>query len=168
MKALSFRSTAAWRPPASHDVVLLNSDTEVPLGWLRRLTAQAYAHPRIATVSPLSNNATICSYPGNAGGLIPFEHTLDEIDQACRTVNAGRWVDAPTTVGFCMYIRRKALREVGAFDAERFNVGYGEENDFCLRATALGWRHGSPAILSSITRDQSVSATAPRNCASAP
>ena len=40
-----------------------------------------------------------------------------------------------------MYIRRKALDEVGPFDAERFTFGYGEENDFCLRATALGWRH---------------------------
>jgi GT2 family glycosyltransferase/glycosyltransferase involved in cell wall biosynthesis len=125
----------------SRDVVLLNSDTEVPLGWLSRLTAQAYADPRIATVSPLSNNATICSYPDNAGGSIPFGHTLGEIDEICRTVNAGRWTDAPTTVGFCMYIRRKALREVGAFDEERFTIGYGEENDFCLRATARGWQH---------------------------
>jgi GT2 family glycosyltransferase/glycosyltransferase involved in cell wall biosynthesis len=125
----------------SRDVVLLNSDTEVPLGWLSRLTAQAYSSPRIATVSPLSNNATICTYPGALGGLIPFGHTLGEIDDVCQTANAGRWVDAPTTVGFCMYIRRKALREVGAFDAERFTVGYGEENDFCLRATTRGWRH---------------------------
>src|ERR1700722_15573240 len=41
----------------SRDVVLLNSDTEVPLGWLSRLTAQAYADTRIATVSPLSNRS---------------------------------------------------------------------------------------------------------------
>ena len=123
------------------DVVLLNSDTEVPSGWLRRLAAQAYADRRVATVSPLSNNATICSYPDNDGGPIAFGQTLEEVDDVCRTVNAGRWVDAPTTSGFCMYIRRKALREVGLFDAERFTVGYGEENDFCLRATALGWKH---------------------------
>ena len=37
--------------------------------------------------------------------------------------------------------RRKALRQVGAFDVERFTFGYGEENDFCLRAATLGWRH---------------------------
>ena len=123
------------------DVVLLNSDTEVPLSWLGRLTAQAYASPRIATVSPLSNNATICTYPGKPGSLIPFGHTLGDIDEVCQRVNAGRWVDAPTTVGFCMYIRRKALRQVGAFDVERFTFGYGEENDFCLRAATLGWRH---------------------------
>jgi GT2 family glycosyltransferase/glycosyltransferase involved in cell wall biosynthesis len=125
----------------TRDVVLLNSDTEVPAGWLGRLTAQACADPRVATVSPFSNNATICSYPHDAGGPIVFGHTLAEIDTLCRRVNLGRWVDVPTTVGFCMYIKRKALREVGTFDAERFAVGYGEENDFCLRASALGWRH---------------------------
>jgi hypothetical protein len=27
------------------------------------------------------------------------------------------------------------------FDAERFGLGYGEENDFCCRATELGWKH---------------------------
>jgi GT2 family glycosyltransferase/glycosyltransferase involved in cell wall biosynthesis len=123
------------------DVVLLNSDTEVPPGWLGRLTARAYAEPRIASVSPFSNNATICGYPASEGGPIAFGQTLTDIDEVCRTTNAGRWVDVPTTVGFCMYIRRAALDEVGAFDAERFTLGYGEENDFCLRATALGWHH---------------------------
>ena len=135
----------------NRDVVLLNSDTEVPpLGdspagtasnWLARLAAQAYATPNTATVSPLSNNATICGWPDNIGGPIAFDHDLAQVDAACRTVNAGRFVAAPTTVGFCMYIRRKALREIGLFDTERFTVGYGEENDFCLRASVQGWQH---------------------------
>ena len=124
-----------------HDVVLLNSDTEVPPGWLTRLAAQAYAAPRTATVSPMSNNATICGWPNDEGGPVALGRTALEIDALCRTVNAGRSVSTPTTVGFCMYIRRAALTEVGDFDAERFGLGYGEENDFCLRAAASGWRH---------------------------
>ena len=32
------------------------------------------------------------------------------------------------------------LDDVGVFDMA-FGKGYGEENDFCLRATALGWKH---------------------------
>ncbi|MGA3005574.1 MAG: glycosyltransferase [Acetobacteraceae bacterium] len=129
------------RLAGDHDVALLNSDTEVPGGWLRRLQAQAYAGDRIASVSPLSNNATICSFLGYEGGPMPSGVTLAGIDAACRTVNAGRFADAPTTVGFCMYIRRAALDAVGLFDAETFGKGYGEENDFCLRTSALGWRH---------------------------
>src|SRR5690606_7061791 len=47
----------------------------------------------------------------------------------------------PTGVGFCMYIRRAAWTAVGAFDGDTFGRGYGEENDWCFRASALGWRH---------------------------
>ena len=129
------------RRAGDRDVVLLNSDTEVAPGWSRQLRAQAYAAEKIASVSPLSNNATICSYLDYEGAPIPSGMTLTAIAAACRVVNAGRYAAAPTTVGFCMYIRRAALREVGNFDVKTFGKGYGEENDFCLRATRLGWRH---------------------------
>jgi GT2 family glycosyltransferase/glycosyltransferase involved in cell wall biosynthesis len=125
----------------THDVVLLNSDTEVAAGWLARLAGHAYATPRVASVSPFSNNATICSYPDIAGSAPAFGLGVTELDAACRVANAGRTVDLPTTVGFCMYVRRAALADVGRFDTETFGRGYGEENDFCLRATARGWRH---------------------------
>lgn len=124
-----------------HDVVLLNSDTEVPAGWLPRLAAQAWSQPRVASVSPFSNNATICSYPRDHGWDMPFGLSVREIDDVCRGVNAGRSVPVPTTVGFCMYIRRDALNDVGLFDEQAFGRGYGEENDFCMRATQRGWEH---------------------------
>ncbi|HJS86866.1 MAG TPA: glycosyltransferase [Acetobacteraceae bacterium] len=123
------------------DVALLNSDTEVPAGWLSRLAGHAYAEDRIASVSPWSNNATICSYPSIAGGPPAFGLGAEAIDAAARAANAGRRVRVPTTVGFCMYVRRAALDEVGAFDAGTFGRGYGEECDFCLRAAARGWHH---------------------------
>ena len=82
------------------DVVLLNSDTEVPAGWLGRLAGAAYASDDIATVSPFSNNATICSYPDAPGGPIPAGLALADIDAACRAANAGHTVALPTTVGF--------------------------------------------------------------------
>jgi GT2 family glycosyltransferase/glycosyltransferase involved in cell wall biosynthesis len=124
-----------------HDVALLNSDTVVPHGWLHRLAAQAYSRSRVATVSPFSNNATICGYPSISGGPPAFGLDVHQLDATCRTINAGRSVEVPTTVGFCMYIRRAALNDVGAFDDATFGLGYGEENDFCLRAAERGWRH---------------------------
>jgi Predicted glycosyltransferases len=53
------------------DVILLNSDTEVANDWVDRMAAAAYSAPRVATVTPFSNNATICSYPFErwTGGL---------------------------------------------------------------------------------------------------
>ena len=51
------------RAAAGHDVVLLNSDTMVPPGWLDELCAVAYGAPDIGTVTPLSNDGSILSYP---------------------------------------------------------------------------------------------------------
>ena len=124
------------------DVVLLNSDTEVANDWLERLGRAAHAARDIATATPFSNNATIGSYPfeGWTGG-VPGKLGLARLDSLCAASLAGQAVDIPTAVGFCMYIRRDALRELGPFDEARFGRGYGEENDFCMRALAAGWRH---------------------------
>lgn len=124
------------------DVVLLNSDTEVANDWLDRLAACANREPRIGTVTPFSNQATICSYPfeGWTGG-IPGSLGLAALDRLFAAVNAGRSHELPTAVGFCMYVRRACLDAVGPFDAQRFGRGYGEENDFCLRAAQAGWHN---------------------------
>ncbi|MDP1249887.1 hypothetical protein Q6312_28420, partial [Klebsiella pneumoniae] len=45
------------------DVLLLNSDPVVANDWLDRIRQAAYGDARIASVTPFSNNATICSYP---------------------------------------------------------------------------------------------------------
>ncbi len=90
----------------------------MPPGWLARLAGHAYATPRVASVSPFSNNATICSYPSIEGGPPVFGHSVAELDAACLAANGGRSVELPTTVGFCMYVRRAALNDVGLFDVE--------------------------------------------------
>ena len=124
------------------DVVLLNSDTEVANDWLDRMHACAASDAKIATVTPFSNNATVCSYPFEGWqGKIPGTLGLAELDRLFARTNAGRVVDLPTAVGFCMYIRRGALDAFGLFDAERYGRGYGEENDFCMRAGNGGWRN---------------------------
>jgi GT2 family glycosyltransferase len=127
---------------ADRDVVLLNSDVEVANDWLDRLAACASREPRIGTATPFSNNATICSYPfhGWSGG-IPGTLGLAALDRLFASANAGRSVDLPTGVGSCLYLRRACLAEIGLFDAERFGRGYGEENDFCLRAANAGWHN---------------------------
>jgi len=124
------------------DVLLLNSDTEVHNDWLDRLRATACRGDRTATVTPLSNNATICSYPRFVeNNIVPLELADAELDALAARVNAGVEVDIPTGVGFCMYIRRACLDELGLFDVEAFGRGYGEENDLCCRARARGWRN---------------------------
>jgi len=122
------------------DVVLLNSDTRVFGDWLTRLLAALNTANDIGTATPLSNAATILSYPITLRDNVMRTTELAEIDGICRALDL-RPISIPTAVGFCMAVRRPCLDQVGVFDAGNFGRGYGEENDFCLRATAKGWRH---------------------------
>ena len=127
---------------ADRDVVLLNSDTEVYDGWLDRLRGAAHRTPLTGTVTPLSNNATIASYPRFLhDNPYPLELGYAELDALAAKVNAGVEAEAPTGIGFCMYVRRDCLERTGPYDEAAFGAGYGEENDFCQRAIRLGWRN---------------------------
>lgn len=127
---------------ADRDVVLLNSDTHVFGDWLDRLLAVLHGASRIATVTPLSNSATILSYP--IALRENSEPGLDyaALDRICAQIDA-KPVELPTGIGFCMAIKRKCIDEIGGFDAAEFGRGYGEENDFCRRSAAKGWRHAA-------------------------
>ena len=126
----------------AHDVLLLNSDTEVAGNWLDRIRQAAYGDQRVASVTPFSNNATICSYPRFCqDNALPEGWDTARLDALFARTNAGQAIDVPTGVGFCMYIRRAALQQVGLFDTDNFGKGYGEENDFCIRAAQAGWRN---------------------------
>ncbi len=120
--------------------LLLNSDTIVYDGWLDRICA--HAENRVGTVTPLSNNATIFSYPDpNTSNNYSLELSLRDLDLAASVAGKGSSVEVPTGVGFCMLIHRDCYREVGELDAETFARGYGEENDFCVRAAQMGWKN---------------------------
>lgn len=124
------------------DVIWLNSDTEVFSNWLDRLYEVAYDDDMIATVTPISNNATIFSYPyiqkDNSTNLkCPDE----KIDSFCSVYNKGEYCDTPTGVGFCMYVKRSALEKVGMLNEEAFGKGYGEEVDLCQRLIGAKYRN---------------------------
>ncbi len=137
---------AGMQAASGRDVVLLNSDTLVPPGWLEALAAAARSAPGIGTACPLSNEATILSYPASDGGnpMPDLDGTIALAALAARA-NGPAVVDIPVAVGFCMFIRRECLDQAGYFREDIFAQGYGEENDFCLRAKHLGWRHVAAA-----------------------
>jgi GT2 family glycosyltransferase len=124
-----------------NDVILLNADTVVFDGWVDRLAAAA-RQPGVGTVTPFTNNGEICSLPVTCRvNPVPTAYIGGLINAAAGQLNAGHLVDLPVGVGFCMYIRRECLNEIGLFDVNKWGRGYGEEVDFCLKASAHGWRH---------------------------
>ena len=130
---------AAFAETGEADLVLLNSDTVATAGWLQQIARCAASDPRIATITPWSNNAEIVSFPRFCEDN-PAPEQPDAIAEAAAGLEPA-YPELPTAVGFCMYLRRAALRQLGGFDAATFGRGYGEENDFCLRAAAFGWRN---------------------------
>ena len=127
---------------SSGDVLLLNSDTIVTVGWLEKLQRAAGSRPGIASATPFSNNAALCSIPEFfEPNDVPEGFTVDSFAALVERLSFRAYPEIPTAVGFCMYIARDALTAVGLFDERRFARGYGEENDWCMRARKLGYAH---------------------------
>jgi len=122
------------------NVVLLNSDTVVTEGWLRGLQSCLDSDTSIATATPWSNNGEIVSIPRFCANN-PVPEQLDDIARVIGGTGRPTYPALPTAVGFCMAISRQAINQVGLFDQELFGLGYGEENDFSLRASQLGYRN---------------------------
>lgn len=122
------------------DVVLLNSDAVVTPRWLENLRICAYSGSKVGTVTALSDNAGAFSVPEIAeGSKLPSWLGADAYARAITHASNCSWPPVPTGNGFCMYIRRDCLEAVGPLDEQAFPRGYGEENDFCMRALRAGW-----------------------------
>ncbi|MCP4696417.1 MAG: glycosyltransferase [Gammaproteobacteria bacterium] len=131
---------AAYREVKNH-FVLLNQDTEVPPHWLERLMAPVFNLPGVASATPFTNSGTICSFPVFLEDNELFNGlSTARLDRFFRQVKA-RYVEIPTGVGFCMGINKAAADEIGMFNGELFGRGYGEENDWCMRAAKAGYKN---------------------------
>ena len=126
---------------ADEHLCLLNSDALVTSGWLDQMLDCVRHDTSIGTVTPFSNNATICSYPDFSHAWpVPDAGERERVAAAMRGTPAAP-IDLPTGVGFCMLISAACRAKVGAFDIANFPRGYGEENDFCMRAAEAGFRN---------------------------
>ena len=125
----------------TNDVVILNTDVRVPKNWASRLMQPIFENPNVASVTPFSNAATIFSFPKQWENN-ELEIPLQEIDDIFSKLNFDnniiQQLQFPTGVGFCMAMSRKALNKIGVFDSV-FGRGYGEENDWCMRAVKAGF-----------------------------
>lgn len=127
---------------SNRDVILLNSDTIVTAGWVEKMTACAYFSAAVATVTPMSNAATLCSVPEFLkDNPLPEGYSVDDMAELVEACSIRRYPRISVAVGFCMYIKREVLNCIGFFDAAAFGKGYGEENDFCYRAEKRGYIH---------------------------
>ena len=124
---------------SENHILILNSDTVVANNWLDRLVNHHLNNELVGTITPFSNNGTICNYPPEGFINFPNGETLESIDNALSIANKNKNHHIPTGVGFCMFISRFLISKVGNLNVELFKKGYGEENDLCLRASNAGF-----------------------------
>ena len=136
---LAANCDAAINDAGDQDVVLFRSDAVATAGWLEKLARCAASEPRSATIVPWSNHAELCSFP-NFGEANPAPEFPEAIVEAAASIAWTDYPELPTAVGPCMYLRRAALKQIGGLDVDTF-IGARAMDDFCLRASAMGWRN---------------------------
>lgn len=123
---------------------MVNTDTELPPGWLERLMAPIFANPdRIASTTPFTNAGETVSFPQTSIDN-PMYLGLDteRLDRYFSCVDARNLeIELVSGVGFCMGFSRNVVDRIGYFDAPTFGRGYSEENDWSLRARKAGFRN---------------------------
>lgn len=126
--------------------VLINSDIEVPRGWLKPLVAWMDSHPSCGACGPkllsYAKRDTF-EYAGAAGGLVdrygyPFcrGRIMQKVEK-----DRGQYDDAQDVLwvsGACLLVRACVWKALGGLD-ERF-FAHMEEIDLCWRMQLLGWK----------------------------
>ncbi len=128
-------------------VIILNSDTIVTNGWLKGLIRCINSDSRMGIVGPLSSAASWQNVPDlydETGSFavndLPDNMTPDDMAKVVASASTQMYPELPFVNGFCFMIRREVIDIIGVMDEESFPIGYGEENDYCIRAADAGFR----------------------------
>ena len=128
--------------------VLINSDIEVPSGWLAPLVDWMDSHPCCGVCGPKlhkllpEGRSSEFEYAGAAGGYLDrYGYPFCRGRVLGRTEMDGGQYDSPKDVfwvsGACLMTRSSLWKSLGGLD-ERF-FAHMEEIDFCWRARRQGW-----------------------------
>lgn len=137
---------AGMRASTAPYVTTLNSDTIVTRGWLRGLVRCIESDTGIGIAGPLSNAASWQNVPElrDASGefavnKLPAGMSPDAMARIVAGVSRRRYPRIPFVNGFCFMVARPVIDAIGYMDEDNFPLGYGEENDYCIRAANAGF-----------------------------
>lgn len=103
-------------------VCILNNDTIISPGAFERMLAYMDDDPYLGLIGPLTNRCeTEQRSDGSRGPGVVYTNGL--------------------VAFFCTILRREMIAAVGLL-SEEYGLGYGEDDDYCIRARRAGWRLG--------------------------
>lgn len=134
------------RQTTSKLLVIMNPDVIVFPNWLEGLSTCLQSCSTHGIVGPLSNAASFQNFPfvydkkGNHA-INKLESAMEQRSVSLMIQNVGV-AEYPTVTyinGFLFMLRREVFEKLGGFDNKLFPTGYGEENDFSIRAQDAGY-----------------------------
>lgn len=144
-KGYTFAANAGLKSSTGDYVILLNSDTIVTPDWVDKMIMCCNSQPEIGIVGPLSNTASWQSVPeifdsdGDwAHNKLPEDYSIEEFAELLCEKSAHTYMNVPLLNGFCLMLSRSTINRIGFFDEETFGKGFGEEDDYNLRALQAG------------------------------
>ena len=126
-------------------VAILNNDTEVGAGWMTDLIGTLERNREIGVVGPLPSKGTWGGWEQSFKNWLgynppPFMNgSVEEIRAGLRSTCGIKFVEVPMVAFFCAVLKRSVVERVGMLD-ERFGVGFGDDDDYCMRATKCGFK----------------------------
>jgi len=127
-------------------VILLNSDTVVSKDWANRMAVAMFSREKTGLVGPLSNTASWQSIPDISvdgdwsPNPLPEGMSIQKMADSIAKYSGQIYPNVPLLNGFCWMFNREVINDIGYLDEENFGEGYGEEDDYILRARKAGWK----------------------------
>lgn len=127
---------------------LLNSDTIVPKKWLKKIVKLFSDYHDVGIIGPLSNAASWQSVPdisnpkgGWAVNELPNGWSVDDMDKCVEScqMELNLYPRVPLLNGFCYVVSAKVYKTIGPLDEINFPRGFGEEDDYSMRAANAGF-----------------------------
>ena len=98
-------------------------------------------YEEIGTITPISNSATIFSFPApNVSQEYNFQLSIEDLNKLIGKVEHKKIYDVPSCHGFCFFIANSKLRFKKLFNP-KFGLGYGEENELSMKILKRGFRN---------------------------
>jgi GT2 family glycosyltransferase len=145
-KGYTIAANMGLKKSSSKYVILLNSDTIVTSGWIEKMIECIEVDKKTGIVSPLSNAASWKTVPEMQENndwkvnTLPNNINLELMSAIVKFSSLKEYPTVSFLNGFCFMIKREVINKIGIFDEETFPTGYGEENDYCIRALNTGFK----------------------------
>ena len=133
----------AIRNLSSDYIILLNSDTQVYGRWIEELLLPFILDSSVGISGPLSNAAGWQTVPYLRGdNSLPDHLNLQKVNEYLQgDAYSKSYAISDIVNGFCFCFSQEVLQTIGLFNGTEFPMGYGEEDDFCIRSRCSGFKN---------------------------